>query len=81
MLGKEKDPKLHEVLIPLEQFLQSFNRTTPAHFPQISKAQLLEFKKDHESFFKNGNLWSLDQHRKRVIDWLLQNIKKVEREF
>ena len=79
MLGKEKDPKLHEVLIPLAEFLKSFNQNMPSHFPQVSEAQLLEFKKDHGSFFKNGNLWSLEQHRKKVIDWLPQNIKKTER--
>ena len=79
MLTKEKDSNLHEVLMPLDEFLKSFNQNMPANFPQVSETQLLEFKKDHESFFKNGKFWSLEQHRKKVIDWLPQNIKKMER--
>lgn len=30
----------------------------------------------HPSFFKHGNLWSLDEHRKRVIDWFQMKKKK-----
>lgn len=79
MLGKTPDPKTHEIPISLRDFLDSFNKNMPAEFPQITEEQLLEFKRDHASLFKNGNLWSLDLHRKRIIDWLPQHLKKIER--
>lgn len=70
---KTIDKHLHEVQITLAEFLQSFNDNMPASFPRVSEEQLLRFKKEHESFFKHGDLWSLDLHRKKIIDWLPRN--------
>ncbi len=64
---------LHEVQIPLAEFLQSFNDNMPASFPRVSEEQLLRFKAEHEAFFKHGDFWSLDLHRKKIIDWLPRN--------
>jgi len=46
----------------------------PTNFPQVREEDLLKFKKEHEPLFKKGNTWSLDQHRKKVMDWLPRNI-------
>ena len=66
--------KLNEMPLSLSEFLESFNQNMPANFPQISEGQLIKFKKEHEVLFKKGNTWSLDQHRKKVMDWLPRNI-------
>ena len=47
----------------------------PLSFPKVTEAQLLRFKESHISSFKGTDTWSLDQHRKKVIDWLPQNIE------
>ena len=65
--------KLHEAQISLKEFLLTYNKNLPTTFPRVSEAQLLRFKREHLSFFKNGEFWSLDQHRKKIIDWLPQN--------
>lgn len=66
--------KDNEIQISLQEFLESFNHNMPSSFPKVTEAQLLKFKESHAAFFKGGaNTWSLDQHRKKVIDWLPRN--------
>jgi hypothetical protein len=74
VMKKPQEIKLNEIALSLAEFLQSFNQNMPASFPQVSAEQLTEFKKEHESLFKKGGTWSLDQHRKKVMDWLPRNI-------
>lgn len=74
MKNYPKELKLNEIPLSLSEFLKSFNQNMPANFPQVSEKQLLMFKKEHEVLFRKGNTWSLDQHRKKVMDWLPRNI-------
>jgi len=66
----DKDLKISQAQISLEEFLESYNKNMPASFPRASVVLLKKFKEAHEMLFKNGDLWSLDQHRKKLIDWL-----------
>jgi len=52
------------------EFLKAYNEKLPAEFPQASLSLLREFRKAHTTLFKEDNVWSLDQHRKKVMDWL-----------
>ncbi len=62
----------------LEEFVTLYNENLPASFPHASNSLLEEFRKSHTSFFKLPNTWSLEQHRKRVMDWLqLASLKKT----
>lgn len=61
---------ISEVRISLADFLKSYNKNLPAGFPKASSALLKKFKETHPLFFKHGDLWSLDEHRKKIIDWL-----------
>lgn len=54
----------------LPDFLELYNEQLPAAFPRASAALLKEFRKAHTELFKSGGVWSLDQHRKKVMDWL-----------
>ncbi len=55
------------------EFLQSYNSNIPEAFPHVSLALLKKFKSAHESLFKRGDFWSLDAHRKKMIEWLPRN--------
>lgn len=73
----KKDPNViepHEKVLTTAEFLESFNDNMPAGYPHVSLAQLEKFKADHQSLFSNSGGWTLDQHRKRVIHWLPQNL-------
>lgn len=67
--------KLHisEVQISLGDFLRSYNKNIPEGFPHASETLLKRFKEEHVSFFKHGDFWSLDEHRKKIMDWLPLN--------
>ena len=51
-------------------FLRSYNEDLPSQFPHATLALLREFRKAHATLFKSDGSWSLDQHRKKVMDWL-----------
>jgi len=68
-----KELQANQDQISLLDFLGSFNKNMPAGYPLTTAALLQEFKESHEALFKNGDSWSLDLHRKRLIDWLPRN--------
>jgi hypothetical protein len=68
-----------EVRMPLVDFLKSYNKGLPAGFPRSSRALLEKYKTLHPLFFKNGDLWSLDEHRKKVLDWIPQELEAARR--
>ncbi len=57
------------------EFMETYNKNIPESFPRASLALLEKFKAAHNSLFKKKDIWTLDQHRKRLIDWLPQNLK------
>lgn len=71
--------KLSEAQLSLADFLKSYNKNLPVNFPRSSVALLKKFKATHPLFFKHGDLWSLDEHRKKVIDWLPQHAAALKR--
>lgn len=54
----------------LLEFLKLYNKDIPASFPHVSAPILKRFKSEHPALFKDGDTWSVDQHRKKLIDWL-----------
>lgn len=66
--------KISEARISLAEFLRSYNKNLPSSFPRSSIALLKKYKELHPLFFKHGDLWSLDEHRKKILDWLPQEI-------
>lgn len=61
------------VLIPVAEFLESYNKNMPAGWPLATAALLQKFRDAHTALFTHGDLWSLDQHRKKLMDWLPRN--------
>lgn len=75
MKSPDVDRLRSEQPLSFGEFLKSYNADLPLEFPQASLALLREFRKSHSALFKADNAWSLDQHRKKVMDWL--TTKKV----
>lgn len=65
---------LGEAVLTSDEFVESFNKNMPKGYPLVSSEILQKFKECHANLFKTGGGWSLDQHRKRMIDWLPQNL-------
>jgi hypothetical protein len=60
-----------EKLLSFSDFLKTYNDGLPLEFPKASASQLREFRKENAGLFKKNDSWSLDQHRKKVMDWLV----------
>jgi len=65
-LDKERSEASHSLL----DFMKLYNENLPIAFPRVSAALLGEFRTAHSTLFKSDNVWSLDLHRKKVMDWL-----------
>ena len=72
MKGRDLDREYSEARLPLIDFLHFYNKTIPAGFPRASTVLLKEFRVLNKSLFKHGDFWSLGEHRKKVMDWLVQ---------
>lgn len=73
-LDKERSEQSHT----LAEFLKLYNKDLPRAFPHASTALLEEFRGAHPSFFKSHDVWSLELHRKKVMDWLqLATLRKT----
>ena len=73
----DEDLKVSELQISLLDFLISYNQNIPTSFPQASVALLQKFKDTHSMLFTKSDLWSLDRHRKKVMDWIPANSATV----
>ena len=65
--------RVGQMQLSILDFLESYNQNMPKDFPLASVVLLKKFKDAQPALFKNGDLWSLDQHRKKLIDWLPRN--------
>ena len=68
-------PKLDpsELPLTLQEFLKAYNSSIPKGFPKATLLLLQKYRDGHKSFFKHEGLWSLADHRKRIMDWLQLN--------
>jgi hypothetical protein len=56
---------------PLWDFMDSYNKSIPPDYPAASVKKLTKFRETHVALFKGDeNVWIVDKHRKRVMDWL-----------
>lgn len=78
MKGPDLDRVRSEQKRSLSEFLTLYNAGLPAQFPRASAALLEQFKSAFPTLFKADGLWSLDQHRKKIMDWLPAHIKSLE---
>ncbi len=64
---------IYEVELSSLEFIKYYNQNVPAGFPLVSRKLLERFQASHASLFKKGDLWTIDQHRKKIMDWLPLN--------
>jgi hypothetical protein len=78
MKGPDLDKERSERRITSAEFLAAYNEKLPDAFPRLSSALLREYQGRYPGQFKADGLWSLDQHRKRVMDWLPMYLKSLQ---
>ncbi len=75
MRTKNIELELNQNKTSLPDFLESYNKSIPVSFPHASIKILKQFQALHPILFKHGNEWSIDRHRKRVMDWLPSHLE------
>ncbi len=78
MKSPDLDRARSELSLTLPAFLRTYNEDLPPGFPLATTELLREFKKTHTVFFRDEAAWSLDRHRKRVMDWLPARCRRDE---
>ena len=73
MRRKNEASELNKVVTSAAVFMESYNKSVPFGFPTVSMKALKEFQSLHPTLFKHGNEWSIDRHRKRLMDWLISH--------
>ena len=71
MRRKKDNTEVTRVMTTAAVFMEAYNKSIPFGFPQVSIKALKEFQTVHPALFRHGNEWSVDRHRKRLMDWLL----------
>ena len=62
-----------------KDFLKFYNENLPQAFPLASLPLLRKFRKACPSLFKEGDIWTLDQHRRKFMDWIRQYNRTILR--
>lgn len=70
MKGIDVDRERCEKQLSLKEFTSSYNEGLPDGYPAVSTSILKTFVSSNSHLFKQEGMWSLDQHRKKVMDWL-----------
>ena len=77
MRRKNDTYELNKVTTSAVVFMESYNKSVPFGFPSVSMKALKEFQSVHPTLFKHGDTWSIDRHRKRLMDWLISHHDSV----
>ena len=54
----------------LEGFIEYYNHNIPASFPRATREALEQFQTTHANLFADSKMWTIDKHRRRLMDWL-----------
>ena len=77
MKGPDLDRERSEEKHTLVSFLKIYNKGIPSAFPRASLPLLEQYRALFPSQFKSDELWSLDLHRKKFMDWLPMHLKSL----
>jgi hypothetical protein len=71
MKGPDPDRERSEKKLSMKEFGVFYNQGLPTGYPPVTNSLLKTFSTTNPQFFKHDtDEWSLDQHRKKVMDWL-----------
>lgn len=57
-------------------FVQYYNKNIPDAFPRATLKTLEKFQTRYPSLFKENSEWTINKHRKKLIDWLSSHQKR-----
>jgi hypothetical protein len=70
MKSKSDEFEQNQAITSLTVFIENYNKSIPQDFPRATAKALRQFQIMHSNLFKKEDDWSIDKHRKRLMDWL-----------
>ena len=70
MKRKNDELAINQNITSLNEFLENYNKNIPPGYLHASVKSLKRFQTVYPALFKNGDEWSVDKHRKKLMDWL-----------
>lgn len=70
MKAKSNELKENQTITSLAVFIENYNKSIPEDFTRATSKVLEQFQITHPALFKNPDGWSIEKHRKRLMDWL-----------
>lgn len=72
MKGKKNiNAEFNEAFTDISVFIEYYNKNIPAAYPKANEKALAAFRAVYPGLFEKGaEKWSIDKHRKRLMDWL-----------
>lgn len=70
MRHKDLELERNQLVTSLIIFIENYNKSIPEDFPRATRKALKQFQITHPTLFKNTDDWSIEKHRKRLMDWL-----------
>lgn len=77
MRNLEPEKEQSERKLSLIDFLKTYNEDLPEQFPRASISLLKKFQEDSPKLFQDGDVWTLDKHRKQCMDWIRQYTRSL----
>ncbi len=78
MRDPEPEKERSERKLSCDDFLETYNDGLPEQFPLATIELLKKFQEIHPKLFANGDVWTLDKHRRQFMDWLRQHVRSLE---
>lgn len=70
MKKKDLQLELNQANTTIDVFMKAYNQTLPQDFPVVTISILKKFQEANSSLFRNKEKWSIEKHRKKLMDWL-----------
>ena len=71
MIGKKDTvQEMNFIETPTALFMQYYNQNIPEIFPRATLKALEKFRVTYPGLFKESDDWTIDRHRKKLMDWL-----------
>jgi len=70
MKSRSNEYEQNQAITSLAVFIDAYNKSIPEDFPRATTKVLKQFQISHSALFKNPDNWSIEKHRKRLMDWL-----------
>jgi len=67
---KEIKPDVNSIKTNVVDFVSYYNLNIPKSFPRASLESMEKFRAAYASLFSGADDWSIEKHRKKVMDWL-----------